>query len=89
MSNFQGIAKARIGIDDERQIHNAADCHRVVNDLREVHEAEIGQTQVHVGQAGASQVGRLEPEIGDDAGGESVWCARQRYRALAKTTDYP
>ena len=38
---------------------------------------------MHIGEAGAGQVDRLETEIGDDAGGERIGRARQQHAALA------
>jgi hypothetical protein len=63
-------------------ILNAADCHPAINDLCEVHEAEIGQTKVCIVQSGVRQVDRTEPKIGDDAGSESVWRGNQKNASL-------
>jgi hypothetical protein len=44
----------------------------VLGDLAQVHKAEVRQAEVHVGEPRAGQIDRLEAEIGDDPGSQSV-----------------
>ena len=65
VSDIDRVAEAGVGIDDQRQIDNAANSQNVIGDLAQIHESEVGQPEVHVGKASASQINRLEAEIGD------------------------
>ena len=69
VSSVQSIAEAGISVDDQRQIDHPSDRHRMVDDLGQIHKTEVGQAEMHVRQAGAGKIDRLEPEIRNDAGG--------------------
>jgi hypothetical protein len=72
MADVDGVAETSVGVDNERQIHHASNGHCVLGDLAEVHEAEIRQAEVHIGEPGARQINRLESQIRDDPGGQCV-----------------
>ncbi len=69
VGDVQSIAKTGIGVDDQRQIDNTSDRHRMLDELGQIHKPEVGQAEMHVRQAGAGEIDRLEPKIRNDAGG--------------------
>jgi hypothetical protein len=81
VAHIERIAEARIGIDDERQVHGVANPRRVFGDLVQAHEAEIGQAERHVRHARAGDVERLETRIGDHARAQRVEGARHEQGA--------
>ena len=66
------VAKAGVGIDDERQVHRVADARRVVGNVGEAHEGLVGQAEPHVGHACAGHVKGFKPQVGHHAGREGV-----------------
>ena len=69
VGDVQSIAESGIGVDDQRQIDNPSDRDRMLDDLGQIHKTEVGQAEMHVRQAGAGEIDRLESEISNDAGG--------------------
>ena len=65
VGDIDGVAKAGVGVDDQRQIDHAANGHGVLGDLAQIHEAEIRQAEMHVGQPRPGQIDSLEAEIGE------------------------
>jgi hypothetical protein len=70
--HVDGIAEPRIGIDDQRQRHGVGNRGHRVGDLGEGGEADVGRTQVHVGDAGSRDIDHLEPQLLDHAGEQRV-----------------
>ena len=54
-------APARVGIDQQRQLGRAGDAAHVLADVVETGDAEVGQPEGGVRDAGAGQVERAEP----------------------------
>ena len=54
------VAEAGVGVYDQRQIDDAANGEDVLGDLAQIHESEVRQPEVHVGEACACQINRLE-----------------------------
>jgi hypothetical protein len=68
----EGIAKAGVGVHDQRQLHGVADAGGVVGDVGEAHEGLVGQAEPHVGNASAGDVNGLEAQVCHHAGREGV-----------------
>ncbi len=83
MGDIDGVAEARIGVDDQRQIDHAPNGHGVLGDLAEIHETEVRQAEMHICQPRAGQIDRLEAEIRDDPGRQSIRSARQQHAFFA------
>src|SRR5262249_6411725 len=83
LRDVHGIAEAGVGIDNDRQARDVANGHRMLGKLTEVHEAEIRQAQMRIGDPRAGQIDRLESEISDDARSEGVCRARDNHASLA------
>src|SRR5690606_13817962 len=83
VADIEGIAEAGVGIDDDRQLHRVTYGRRVLDDLRQPDEAEVGQPQIGVGKAGTGEIDGLEVEVGDNAGRQRVRCSCQQYRPAA------
>ena len=77
MGDVDRVAEASVRIDNQRQIDDAANRQDVLRDLAQVHESKIGQPEVHVGEARAGEINRLEAEISDHPRGERIWGAGQ------------
>ena len=70
--HVDGIAEPRVGIDDQRQRHRVGNGGDRVGDLRKRGEADVGRTQVHVGDASAGDIDHLEAQILDDPGKQRI-----------------
>ncbi len=77
MGDIDRVAEAGVRIDNQRQIDDAANGQDVLRDLAQVHEFKIGQPEVHVGEARAGEINRLEAEIGDHPRSERIRRAGQ------------
>ena len=53
-------------------VDRVADARRVVGDVGQADEAQVGHAEEHVGHAGAAEVDGLEAEVLDDARGQRV-----------------
>jgi hypothetical protein len=70
--DVERIAKAGVGIDDQRQLHRIADARRVLGDFMQAHEALVGHGKPHIGHAGAGDVDGLEAQVFDELGRQGI-----------------
>src|SRR5690606_11802518 len=76
-----GIAEPGIGVDDNWQIHGVGHRGYSIGQLRHGCQADIGHTQVHIGNARASGINDFETEVLNNPGKERIRCARNDKRA--------
>ena len=64
-NRVERVAKARIGVDQQRKTDHVRDRIDVRGDLAQRRQADVRHTKIHVGDAGAGYVNRLESGILD------------------------
>jgi hypothetical protein len=74
--HVNGVAEPGVGIDDQWQVNDIADCRRVLHKFGQGDECKVGQAEQRVGQAGAGQVDGFKAKIGNNARRESIGGAR-------------
>ena len=91
VAHVQRVAEAGVGVDHDRQLHRIADRRRVLGDLRQADEAEVGQAEKRVRQPRAGQIDGLEAELLDDARRQRIGCAghEQRIAPLEPLAEFP
>src|SRR5262245_36035033 len=78
--HVHGIAEAGVGIDHERARECLADCRHVRCELAHRYQADVGDAEKRVGDAGAGDIGGRKALIGDDARRQRIGDARQQQR---------
>ena len=78
------IAEAGVGVGEHRHADHVADRRHLIGQFGERDEADVGNAERHVGDAGAGDVDRLEAEVLDHAGKQGIGRARQDRRILAR-----
>ena len=68
----QRVAKAGVGIDDQRHLYRVADAGGVVGDVGQAHKALVGQAKPHIGHASAGHINGFKAHVGHQAGGHGV-----------------
>jgi hypothetical protein len=82
MRDVDSVAETGVDIDDQRQIDHTADRHYMIGDLAQIHEPEVRQAEVRVGEPGAGQIHGAKAEISNDPGSERVRRAGQNNSLL-------
>ena len=72
------IAETGVGIDDQRQRDHVAHGADVAGEFGQRDQADIRHAKKRIGDAGAGDVDRLEPDIFDHARGQRVGRPRQQ-----------
>jgi len=78
--HVHGIAEAGVGIDHERAREYLADRRHVRCELAHRYQADVGDAEKRVGDAGAGDIGGRKALIGDDARRQRIGDARQQQR---------
>jgi hypothetical protein len=60
-----GVAKAGVGIDQQRHFHGVADAGRMVGDIAETHETLVGHAEPHIGHASTGHIDGFKAQIGN------------------------
>ena len=75
--HVERVAEAGVGIDHDRARKHVADRGDVVAELRQRHQAVVGNAEIGVGDAGAGDIGGREAEVGHHPGGQRIRHAGQ------------
>jgi hypothetical protein len=76
MRDVDRVAKTGVDVDDQRQVDHTSDGHHMIGYQAQVHEPEVRQAEIRVGESSPSQINRLEAQISNDPRRERIWRAR-------------
>ncbi|CFM03260.1 Uncharacterised protein [Bordetella pertussis] len=79
MPYIDRVAEAGVGVDDQGQLDRIADARGRVGHVAQADDAQVRRAVMHVGQARAGQVDRLEPLVRHDPGAHRVERARHQH----------
>jgi hypothetical protein len=78
------VPPPRVDVDEQRQVDRAGDARRVGEDVAEVRQAEVRQSQRVVGNPGAGEIQGAEPGAPREHRGVGVHDPRNLERALGR-----
>jgi hypothetical protein len=85
--HVQSVAEAGIGIDQHRNLDRIRDGCDVIGDLGERRQTDVGNAEIHIGDAGAGDINGFEPEILDHAAQTSHWRRRASVVAVRRASN--